>query len=263
VINKSRLKELRREVKKEFSRLDSEGILGGCAARAALQFLKIVKLKLFKFDREEYLVKIDAGWSILMPVVIGPDDQISHLTSGQLTQRMTEFSQVSEIVLAYEPECRLTLKIDGQPPLVLTTETTTELNNLADLIDGHCRGTRIPRQGTIITTYRELPTLPLPDLVARFPSATEAYNSSNGSSINLQPPISSKRTGNHNFRPEIPVDDDYAEIGEQLENVVKFDSEWEIDRNLLVRNCPKLRADLFPRMPSFGPVRNCPEFAWW
>ena len=27
------------------------------------------------------------------------------------------------------------------------------------------------------------------------------------------------------------IDDDYAEIGEQLENVVKFDPEWEIDRN--------------------------------
>ena len=76
---------------------------------------------------------------------------------------MTEFRQITEIMSSFEPECRLTLKIDGKmEPLILTCESTAELESLADLIDGHCRGTRQPRQGSIITIYnaRELPTLP-------------------------------------------------------------------------------------------------------
>ena len=145
----------------------------------------MIKDNLFKFDRETYHVKLGQGWSVKLPVVIGPDDQISHLELGNPVEsiRMTDFRQVTEII-ASPDECRLTLNVlSKSDPLILTCSTSNELDNLADLIDGYCRGARNPKVGTIIKQYnRELPSVP-------FMNGLE-----------------------HNGPP---VDDDYAEIGEQ------------------------------------------------
>lgn len=161
----------------------------------------MIKDNLFKFDRETYHVKLGQGWSVKLPVVIGPDDQISHLELGNPAEsiRMTDFRQVTEII-ASPDECRLTLNVlSKSDPLILTCSTSNELDNLADLIDGYCRGARNPKIGTIIKQYnRELPSVP-------FLNGLE-----------------------HNGPP---VDDDYAEIGEQDAIQVKFDPVFEIDRN--------------------------------
>ena len=74
------MKDLRRDVKREYSRIEADGME---ASRAAVLFLELIKKHLFQFDREKFNVKIGLGWSVKVPVAIGPDDQISHLDSQE------------------------------------------------------------------------------------------------------------------------------------------------------------------------------------
>lgn len=139
-------------------------------------FLQLIKRHLFEFDRECFHVKIGLGWSVKVPVSIGPDDQISHLDAAGGHRRMTDFGQINELTISY-PECTLALHVQSkQEPLVLTCESQQELDNLADLIDGYCRGTRTPKQGSILKQYRrELPTLPYEQRNARVWSLSHIY----------------------------------------------------------------------------------------
>ena len=67
-------------MKREYSRIEADGME---ASRAAVLFLELIKKHLFQFDREKFNVKIGLGWSVKVPVAIGPDDQISHLDSQE------------------------------------------------------------------------------------------------------------------------------------------------------------------------------------
>ena len=174
VLERNKVKDLRRDVKREYTRIEADGMEASQGKRkdksqkltkdffeAAVMFLQLIKRHLFEFDRECFHVKIGLGWSVKVPVAIGPDDQISHLDAAGAHRRMTDFGQINELTISY-PECTLALHVQSkQEPLVLTCESQQELDNLADLIDGYCRGTRTPKQGSILKQYRrELPTLP-------------------------------------------------------------------------------------------------------
>ena len=71
IVDNVKQRELRNGVKKQFIVLEAEGELGGCAARAALSFLKIVKNRLFIYDREEFHIKIGKCWSPTVSILIG------------------------------------------------------------------------------------------------------------------------------------------------------------------------------------------------
>ena len=74
---------------------------------------------------------------------------------------MTDFGQITELTISYSDSTLSLHVLSKSEPLVLTCDTPTELDNLADLIDGYCRGTRSPKSGSILKQYRrELPTLP-------------------------------------------------------------------------------------------------------
>ena len=79
-----------------------------------------------------------------MPLVIGPDDQVSYLQqSPSDSTRLAEFNRIDEILVDYDHEFRLILTVKGaQDQLMLTCASQLELDNLADLIDGYCRGAR-------------------------------------------------------------------------------------------------------------------------
>ena len=80
------------------------------ASRAAVLFLELIKRHLFQFDRELFNVKIGLGWSVKVPVAIGPDDQISHLDSSGNHRRMTDFGQITELTISYS-DCTLSLHV--------------------------------------------------------------------------------------------------------------------------------------------------------
>ena len=67
-------------MKREYTRIEADGME---ASRAAVLFLELIKRHLIQFDRETFNVKIGLGWSVKVPVAIGPDDQISHLDSQE------------------------------------------------------------------------------------------------------------------------------------------------------------------------------------
>ena len=78
-------------------------------------------------------------------MVIGPDDQVSYLQQTGSTI-LAEFDRIEEIEVAYEPQCQLRLTVSGTADqLNLTVGDKLDADNLADLIDGYCRGTR-PRE---------------------------------------------------------------------------------------------------------------------
>ncbi len=126
---------------KEFQKMDADGLE---ANDAAIRFIKEVKQKIFEFDREKYAVKLGQGWSVKVPLVIGPDDQVAYLQQDAEPARLAEFNRIEEITVNYEPECVLFLTVNGaQDKLRLTCANSLELDNLADLIDGYCRGARV------------------------------------------------------------------------------------------------------------------------
>ena len=140
ILQEYKIRELRRMVIKEFQKMDADGLE---ANDAAIQFIKEVKQKIFEFDREKYAVKLGQGWSVKVPLVIGPDDQVAYLQQNEEPARLADFNSIEEITLNYEPECVLFLTVKGaQDKLMLTCANSLELDNLADLIDGYCRGAR-------------------------------------------------------------------------------------------------------------------------
>ena len=103
-----------------------------------------------KFDREIYQVKMGQGWAVTVPLIIGPDDQVSYLQQA-LSQRGTgadptilaEFNKIEQIIVDSDQEFKLLLTVNGKKDqLTLTCSDQIELDNLADLIDGYCRGAR-------------------------------------------------------------------------------------------------------------------------
>lgn len=149
ILAEHKIRELRRMVIKEFQKMDAEGLE---ASDAAISFLREVKTKIYEFDREKYQVKMGQGWSVKVPLVIGPDDQVSYLQQSPLgSTRLAEFNRIDEIVVDYDHDYRLMLTVKGaQEQLMLTCANQLELDNLGDLIDGYCRGARANKVSHIL-----------------------------------------------------------------------------------------------------------------
>ena len=137
ILREHKIRELRKMVIREFQKMDADGLDPNDAATI---FLTKVKKQIFPFDREQFDVKLGQGWSVKVPLVIGPDDEVSYLQQNTSTL-LANFSKIEEIEVVYEPECRLRLTVRGtSDQLNLSVSDKLEVDNLADLIDGYCRG---------------------------------------------------------------------------------------------------------------------------
>lgn len=210
-----KLRDLRRQVVKQFQVMEEVQ-----SSDAVIQFLRLVKKHLFFFDREYYSVKLGERWPIASTVVIGPDCQISYGQQGHEPQPLTQFAQVSRIETFTEPSLQLVLNISGKTdPLYIKLSSYDELENLADLVDGYCRGAKNIPEGTLIQSSqsRQLPDIPAQSFesLSHIPQAL----------------AQAALTSNNLYQNNIDSDDDYAVIGEVEENTPRFDPQFELDRS--------------------------------
>ncbi|KAG8004507.1 Protein-tyrosine kinase 2-beta [Nibea albiflora] len=135
LINSMKPKQLRRMIQQTFqgySTLKQDE----CMAR----FFTTVA-QCYSYTQESFACQLVHGWNLTIDLVIGPEG-ISQQTENSTPVCLATFSQVCSISCSAEVDGRalLTVHIEGaKQPLSVNTSSLAVAENMADLIDGHCR----------------------------------------------------------------------------------------------------------------------------
>ncbi|KAJ0062337.1 hypothetical protein NL108_010494, partial [Boleophthalmus pectinirostris] len=95
----------------------------------------------YDFTQERYACQLAHGWNLTIDLMIGSDG-ISQQTENSKPVCLTSFSEIRSISCSSENDGRalLTVHIEGAAqPLTVRTSSMSVAENMADLIDGHCR----------------------------------------------------------------------------------------------------------------------------
>ncbi|CAH3176069.1 unnamed protein product [Porites lobata] len=134
--------------------------------------------KLHRFDLESFRCSLGTGWTIVVDVVIGPQDGICYRAErGSLITHMADFHQVTSISITRIPlitspvqtdkqKAIVSLKVLGAAePLVFTTFSVAKAEEMADLIDGYFMLFSGKKQSLVfkkLDIERSLPSIPSP-----------------------------------------------------------------------------------------------------
>ncbi|XP_055020013.1 protein-tyrosine kinase 2-beta-like [Boleophthalmus pectinirostris] len=131
----------------------------------------------YDFTQERYACQLAHGWNLTIDLMIGSDG-ISQQTENSKPVCLTSFSEIRSISCSSENDGRalLTVHIEGAAqPLTVRTSSMSVAENMADLIDGHCRLQGVEK--SLITRPRSRDKkLKLPEIPK--PSATLKCNNS-------------------------------------------------------------------------------------
>ncbi|XP_056017631.1 focal adhesion kinase 1-like isoform X8 [Ostrea edulis] len=96
-----------------------------------------------KFDQERFKCNVGSttSWGISMEIVIGPEVGISYQTEKSSSPvHMADFSQVKSIqTTTFDGRGILQIRIAGAVDPLTITSSPSEVEDMADLIDGYCR----------------------------------------------------------------------------------------------------------------------------
>ncbi|KAE8278304.1 Protein-tyrosine kinase 2-beta [Larimichthys crocea] len=184
LINSMKPKQLRRMIQQTF-----QGYSTLKQDECMTRFFTTVA-QCYSYTQESFACQLVHGWNLTIDLVIGPEG-ISQQTENSTPVCLATFSQVRSISCSAEVDGRalLTVHIEGaKQPLSVNTSSLAVAENMADLIDGHCRlksnseSSLINRPNKGRNTRLKLPDIPKPggpsgsnkgsDIYAEIPEGT-------------------------------------------------------------------------------------------
>ncbi|TMS11731.1 Protein-tyrosine kinase 2-beta [Larimichthys crocea] len=135
LINSMKPKQLRRMIQQTF-----QGYSTLKQDECMTRFFTTVA-QCYSYTQESFACQLVHGWNLTIDLVIGPEG-ISQQTENSTPVCLATFSQVRSISCSAEVDGRalLTVHIEGaKQPLSVNTSSLAVAENMADLIDGHCR----------------------------------------------------------------------------------------------------------------------------